>query len=102
MRQFIEFESMKDSMKVIESFQKGKLNKEIKKSLKKSVKGLDDVTMAIADPKLVKAIKKSLNVTCITDNVAVELLRKIKGNFDAIGGEKAKNNKNAEIGLAYR
>jgi len=101
MRQFIEFESMKDSMKVIESFQKGKLNKEIKKSLKKSVKGLDDVTMAIADPKLVKAIKKSLNVTCITDNVAVELLRKIKGNFDAIGGEKAKNNKNAEIGLAY-
>ncbi|MEN2496913.1 MAG: Nucleolar protein 58 [Marteilia pararefringens] len=112
LRDFLPYESTKDSLKQIQKLRDGKMMKTLKKSLKSSLnsyvdssgdsKDKNSLQFASADSKFAKCFSKQLKVPCLSDDISRELLRKVAQHYPAIAPEQSKAMQYAQIGLAFR
>ncbi|KAK0423879.1 hypothetical protein QR680_008384 [Steinernema hermaphroditum] len=82
--QLVNFKKFKTTSEALESavdLNDGKLNKALKKLLKKSA---SDEQLAVGDAKLGKLINEKLELPCVHNSAVAELMRSIRSNIDSL------------------
>jgi nucleolar protein 58 len=100
---FSAFDSTADGLVAATALTEGKLGKDLKKFLKKSIvdKGLKD-ELHVADTKLGGLIKEKLEIPCVHSDVSDELQRGIRTQLEGlITGLQQDVLKNMSLGLAH-
>ncbi|XP_063501014.1 nucleolar protein 58 isoform X3 [Symphalangus syndactylus] len=83
LKHFEKFQDTAEALAAFTALMEGKINKQLKKVLKKIVKEAHE-PLAVADAKLGGVIKEKLNLSCIHSPVVNELMRGIRSQMDGL------------------
>ena len=98
---FHKFEDTTEALAAATAIVDGKLDKQLRRLLKKNLKG-DDAVLGTADSKLGMAIKKKLGIQCVNDNVSMELIRGIRSSLGELLPELSEKDRSAmSLGLSH-
>ena len=98
---FHKFEDTTEALAAATAIVDGKLDKSLRRLLKKNIKG-DDAVLGTADSKLGQAIKKKLGIQCVNDNLSMELLRGIRGSLSSLLPALSEKDRSAmSLGLSH-
>ena len=99
LHEFRKFDNTTEAMQAAVAMVDGKLDKNLKKLLKKSAKG--DV-LGVADSKLGSIVKEKLSISCVHNEKSAELLRGIRSQFESLVSEvSSEDNRAYSLGLAH-
>lgn len=102
---FKHFEKFKDTTEAIDcanSILEGKVNKKLKKMLKKVLNLDENEILAVADSKLATSIKEKLNISCTCSSAVQELMSCIRSRIECLLPEwSAKDNDAMTLGLSH-
>uniref|UniRef100_A0A8C5L0V7 Nucleolar protein 58 n=1 Tax=Jaculus jaculus TaxID=51337 RepID=A0A8C5L0V7_JACJA len=102
LKHFEKFQDTAEALAAFTALMEGKINKQLKKVLKKIVKEAHE-PLAVADAKLGGVIKEKLNLSCIHSPVVNELMRGIRSQMDGlIPGVESREMTAMCLGLAHR
>ncbi|XP_011805392.1 PREDICTED: nucleolar protein 58 [Colobus angolensis palliatus] len=102
LKHFEKFQDTAEALAAFTALMEGKINKQLKKVLKKIVKEAHE-PLAVADAKLGGVIKEKLNLSCIHSPVVNELMRGIRSQMDGlIPGVEPREMAAMCLGLAHR
>uniref|UniRef100_A0A2K6EJS4 Nop domain-containing protein n=1 Tax=Propithecus coquereli TaxID=379532 RepID=A0A2K6EJS4_PROCO len=102
LKHFEKFQDTAEALAAFTALMEGKINKQLKKVLKKIVKEAHE-PLAVADAKLGGVIKDKLNLSCIHSPVVNELMRGIRSQMDGlIPGVEPREMSAMCLGLAHR
>ncbi|RWS13011.1 hypothetical protein B4U79_05655 [Dinothrombium tinctorium] len=79
---FEKFDDTAEAVNSVTSLLKGKISKQLKKTLGKV--NLDDELLAVADPKLGTAIKEKLNINCVSTSAVQDLMSCIRSQISSL------------------
>lgn len=98
---FHKFEDTTEALAAATAIVDGKLDKQLRRLLKKNIKGDADV-LATADSKLGMAIKKKLGIQCVNDNLSMEIIRGIRASLsDLMPALTEKDRSAMSLGLSH-
>ncbi|XP_066882676.1 nucleolar protein 58 isoform X2 [Kogia breviceps] len=83
LKHFEKFQDTAEALAAFTALMEGKINKQLKKVLKKIVKEAHE-PLAVADAKLGGVIKEKLNLSCIHSPLVNELMRGIRSQMDGL------------------
>jgi len=102
LKQFCKFEDTSSALAAAASIVDGKLDKSLKKFLTKTMGEEPTDKLAVMDAKLGSLLKKKLNIDCIFDQSAVELMRGIRSQLECLLGGVAESDLRAmKLGLSH-
>uniref|UniRef100_T1IPH9 Nucleolar protein 58 n=1 Tax=Strigamia maritima TaxID=126957 RepID=T1IPH9_STRMM len=102
MKHFEKFDDMTEALACTSAGIEGKMNKRLKKMLKKVVMKEPGEQLAVADAKLGNIIKDKLNISCVFNTQIAELMRCIRSQLDSlITGFPQKEMTAMALGLAH-
>lgn len=99
LKKFEPYSTTTDAVASATALIESKLEKPLRKFLKNNLE--EGVTLAVADTKLGKAIKKKLGFECEHNKETNELLRQLRSNLDELLPENSEALKAMQLGLAH-
>lgn len=104
LKAFAPFESTTDAVVAATSIIDSKLDKSLKKFLKKQVDGKDAAEeLAVADVKLGGLIKEKMDIKCVHNDTVLELFRGVRENIEELLGDGLEEGalKTMQLGLSH-
>ena len=95
---FKKFEDTVEAVSAATAIVESKVDKTLKKFLKKNVK---TEKLAVSDSKLGNAIKEKLGIKCVNNDTAMELIRGVRNQFSALSNIEADGVRSMTLGLAH-
>ena len=95
---FKKFEDTVEAVSAATALVESKVDKALKKFLKKHVKAED---LAVSDSKLGNAIKEKLGIQCVNNDSAMEVIRGLRAQFPALSKIEADGVRSMTLGLAH-
>lgn len=99
------FEKFKDTTEALDcanSLLEGKVNKKLKKMLKKVLDVNENEILAVADSKLATSIKEKLNISCTCTSAVQELMSCIRSRVECLLPEWSEKDSDAmTLGLSH-
>eukprot|EP01039_Chlorochromonas_danica_P006789 gene6789-7500_t len=103
LKAFEPFESTTEAVVAATSIIESKLDKSLKKFLKKQFGSKDADELAVADVKLGSLIKEKLDIKCVHNDKVLELFRGVRENLEALLGSDLEEGalKSMQLGLSH-
>ncbi|RYH30456.1 hypothetical protein EON65_05050 [archaeon] len=103
LKAFEPFESTTDAVVAATNLIESKLDKNLKKFLKKQFEGKDAEELAVADVKLGAVIKEKLDIKCVHNDTVFDLFRGVRENIEELlgGGLDEGTLKSMQLGLSH-
>ncbi|KAF0983080.1 hypothetical protein FDP41_011058 [Naegleria fowleri] len=103
LKSFENFKDTNEALKAATAIVESKLDKKLKKFLKKQLSDVESAKLAVCDKSLGAAIKNKLGIQCICDDSVIALMRGIRNNLSNLLGDVAteKDLQSMALGLSH-